>query len=104
MSRARENSAFTCLQCGLEVVPLTKGGYRNHCPQCLYSRHLDMAPGDRASSCKGMMEPIAIKHSSNKGLQLVHWCTSCGVVRANRIARDTVQPDDLEALIRLPMV
>ncbi len=104
MSRARKNTAFTCLRCGLEVVPLTNGSYRNHCPQCLYSRHLDMVPGDRASSCKGMMEPIAIRHNSKKGLQLVYRCITCGVVRANRVASDTVQPDDLEALISLPMV
>ena len=104
MSRARKNTAFTCLRCGLEVVPLTNGSYRNHCPQCLYSQHLDMAPGDRASSCKGMMQPIAIRHNSKKGLQLVHRCMTCGVVRANRVASDTVQSDDLEALISLPMV
>ena len=103
MSRANENTAFTCLRCGLEVFPLTNGSYRNHCPQCLYSQHLDMAPGDRASSCKGMMEPKAIKYNSKKGLQLVHRCLTCGAVRANRIASDTVQPDDLEALIRLPI-
>ncbi len=104
MSRTSENAAFTCLQCGLAVDPLTNGSYRNHCPQCLYSQHLDMAPGDRFSSCKGMMEPIAIKYNSKKGLQLFHRCMACGVVRANRIARDTVQPDDLEALISLPLV
>ena len=104
MSKPRENTAFTCLHCGLAVAPLTNGSYRNHCPRCLYSQHLDVVPGDRASSCKGMMEPLAIKHNSNKGLQLVHRCTNCGVLRANRIASDTVQPDDLDALMRLPMV
>ena len=29
---------------------------------------------------------------------------TCGMVRANRAASDTVQPDDLEALLRLPAV
>ena len=104
MSTSRENTSFTCLHCGLEVAPLTNGSYRNHCPRCLYSQHLDVTPGDRVSTCKGMMEPLAIKHNSNKGLQLVHRCMACGVVRANRIASDTVQPDDLDALMRLPMV
>lgn len=104
MSRTSENTSFTCLYCDLKVVPLTNGSYRNHCPRCLYSLHLDIAPGDRASTCKGMMEPIAIKYNSNKGLQLVHRCMVCSVVRANRIASDTVQPDDFEALMRLPVV
>ena len=29
---------------------------------------------------------------------------TCGMVRTNRVASDTVQPDDLEALLRLPAV
>ena len=69
MSRTSENRAFVCLRCGLEVVPLSNGSYRNHCPRCLYSKHLDVAPGDRASFCEGMMEPIGVRHRSGKGLQ-----------------------------------
>ena len=104
MSRRSENTAFTCLQCGLEVIPLSNGSYRNHCPRCLYSRHLDVIPGDRASSCGGMMEPIGLKHKSGKGLQVVHRCMTCRAVRVNRVSSDTVQPDDWEALVRLPAV
>ena len=104
MSRTSENTAFTCLRCGLEVVPLSNGSYRNHCPRCLYSQHVDLAPGDRASPCEGMMEPVGMKYKPGKGLQVVHLCMICGVIRANKIARDTVQPDDWEALLRLPAV
>ncbi len=104
MSRPSENTAFTCLICDLEVAPLSNGSYRNHCPGCLYSQHLDVVPGDRASSCEGMMEPVGLKYRSGKGLQVVHRCMTCGMVRANRAASDTVQPDDLEALLRLPAV
>ena len=104
MSRNSENTAFTCHRCGLAVVPLSNGSYRNHCPRCLYSRHLDLAPGDRASSCEGMMEPIGVKYRSGKGLQVVHRCMTCRLVRANRVARDTVQPDDWEQLLRLHAV
>ena len=60
MSRTSENTAFTCLICDLEVAPLSNGSYRNHCPGCLYSQHLDLVPGDRASSCEGMMEPVEL--------------------------------------------
>ena len=104
MSRASENTAFTCHRCSLEVAPLSNGSYRNHCPGCLYSQHLDLVPGDRAFSCEGMMEPIGMKYRSGKGLQVVHRCMTCGMVRANRAASGTVQPDDLEALLRLPSV
>ena len=105
MSRARENTAFTCLRCGLGVIPLSNGSYRNHCPRCLYSQHLDIVPGDRAASCEGMMEPVGMKfRSGKKGPQVVHRCLACGSVRPNRIARGTVQPDDLEAMLRLPAV
>ena len=104
MSRTSENTAFTCLRCGLDVVPLSNGSYRNHCPRCLYSRHLDLVPGDQASSCVGMMEPVGVRYRSGKGLQVVHRCMTCGVLRANKIAIDTVQPDDWEQLLRLPTV
>ena len=50
MSKKSENTAFSCLRCGLEVVPLSNGSYRNHCAECLYSKHVDVVPGDRASS------------------------------------------------------
>ena len=103
MSRATENTAFACLHCGLKVLPLSNGGYRNHCPKYLYSKHLDLKPGDRSSPCRGPMKPVGIRYTSGKGFQIVHRCTACGVMRANKVATDTVQPDELEALLRLPM-
>ena len=48
------------------------------------------------------MEPVGMKYKPGKGIQVVHRCTACGVMRANKIAGDTVQPDDWEALLRLP--
>jgi hypothetical protein len=38
---------------------------------------------------------------TKKGWQLIHRCTRCGAQRANRITFDTLQPDDLDAVIRL---
>ena len=43
---------FTCGQCGAAV---TGDGYTNHCPLCLWSRHVDINPGDRAAECGGLM-------------------------------------------------
>lgn len=53
--------AFICKECGWLVVPGGAGsGQRNHCPNCLYSVHLDNKPGDRSSECHGRMEPIGV--------------------------------------------
>ena len=64
MSRELENTGFICQNCGKEVLPLTDGSYRNHCPFCLYSLHVDIIPGDRASDCGGIMKPIKIIYNS----------------------------------------
>ena len=40
---------------------------RNHCPNCLYSKHVDKNPGDRQEDCHGMLEPIGIEIDSKKG-------------------------------------
>lgn len=101
MGRRDENTGFRCGNCGRDVVPLTNGSYRNHCPFCLYSRHVDIRPGDRRSGCRGLMEPVGTAYKSGKGLQVVHQCLRCGSVRVNRVAADTVQPDDTAALARL---
>jgi len=44
------NDAFVCAVCGFQVPPVTEGGYRNHCPRCLHSLHVDESPGDRAAT------------------------------------------------------
>lgn len=101
MSRKDENTGFICVNCGKRVMPLTNGSYRNHCPFCLYSIHVDRRPGDRASGCGGLMEPAGLVYNSRKGWQLVHRCLKCGAVARNRIAENTVMPDNAEALAKL---
>lgn len=100
MSRSTENVGFVCAHCGAAVRPLTNGGYRNHCPVCLHSLHVDGIPGDRASACAGLMVPCGLTHRGGKGWQLVHRCTACGAVRTNKVAEFTDQPDDLTSLLR----
>ena len=59
--RRRSPDTFRCRNCRLDVsmdAPGTK--HRNHCPSCLWSRHVDNVPGDRAADCAGSMEPIAV--------------------------------------------
>ncbi len=96
------NVGFRCLRCGTEATPLANGSVRNHCPACLWSLHVDVHPGDRASDCGAPLEPVAVRPHPRKGFVVVHRCTGCGAVRENRAAADDpVQPDDRDLLIRL---
>jgi len=82
-------SGFVCCYCGRTVTPEPAGtGHRNHCPYCLRSLHLDILPGDRASRCSGIMEPVAISVRRNKEWAIIHRCVECGMLRENRIAGD----------------
>jgi RNHCP domain-containing protein len=98
-SQRSSRDSFRCRHCRLDVpmaVPGTRD--RNHCPSCLWSRHLDAdAPGDRAASCAGSMEPIAVSVGDDGEWALVHRCTTCAAVSVNRIAGD----DNAFALMRL---
>ena len=90
-------NGFMCRYCGHAVsdeAPGTRN--RNHCPQCLRSVHVDDDTGDRSSSCGEIMEPIAVS-VRNGEWTLIHRCTGCGTLKANRIAGD----DDEFALLSL---
>lgn len=101
MGRKEENTGFICKNCGKQVLPLTDGSYRNHCPFCLCSLHVDELPGDRASQCGGLMQPIAIIYNSKKGFQIVHRCSNCGFERNNIISEDVNQPDDINVITKI---
>lgn len=75
---------------------------RNHCPYCLWSRHLDhFEAGDRLSACKAPMEPIGLtvkavqkRYGSNHGeLMLIHRCVDCGKISINRLAADDLSEE-----------
>ena len=102
MARRDENTAFVCSHCGSRVLPVTNGSYRNHCPHCLWSLHVDDVPGDRASSCGGDMEPVGLTRPRGKDLAIVHVCVRCGHRGLNKVARDTAMADDLDAVLALP--
>ncbi len=101
MARHQENTGFVCANCGKTVNALTNGSYRNHCPYCLYSLHVDNNPGDRQSLCHGLMKPVGLAYKAKKGWQIVHECTRCGHKSVNKIAEDTDQPDDIEQISRV---
>jgi hypothetical protein len=93
---------FRCRHCRMFVGALPSGGkHRNHCPSCLYSRHVDGdRPGDRASACGGSMAPIGAYERPSGEHVIVHRCWDCGQERDNRIAAD----DDFRLVLRLPPV
>jgi hypothetical protein len=101
MAREDENRGFHCMNCGAAVRPLTNGSYRNHCPACLCSLHVDLQPGDRASDCRGLMRPVGLVYRRKKGWQIVHRCERCGTQGVNRLAADTLQPDNPRAVAAL---
>lgn len=72
---------FVCEHCGLKVIG---DGYTNHCPKCLWSKHVDVHPGDRAEQCGGMMKPTTIEGAS-PDYRIVHRCERCGFIRPNAL-------------------
>lgn len=101
---AKNDQGFVCGHCGKEVDPLRKTS-RNHCPYCLWSRHLDENPGDRLSTCGGLMEPVGAYPDPRKGYVIVHRCTVCGKVGRNKAAygggAGAGRQDDLKKIIEL---
>lgn len=61
------------------------------------SQHVDIIPGDRANSCRGLMPTIALEGADPNRLDLVQQCLSCGHIQRNRQAPD----DDKEKIFLL---
>ena len=80
----RKIEDFTCEHCGVEVVG---NGYTNHCPKCLWCKHVDVNPGDRASHCNGLMKPVGVEEQAG-GYKIVHRCVTCGFERKNKMAEN----------------
>lgn len=97
------NDAFVCKTCGRTVVPPYEGTqHRNHCPNCLTSKHLDNQPGDREADCGGAMEPIAVWVRKNGEWAIIHQCRICNKLSSNRIAPDD-NPMKLMAIAMKPI-
>jgi hypothetical protein len=88
--RDSRQRSFRCGHCRLDVSNDALGtAHRNHCPNCLWSRHVDAtSPGDRAADCGSLMEPIAITVRGDGEWVLVHRCGGCDELRLNRAAGD----------------
>jgi hypothetical protein len=100
--RGADDDGFACKHCGTFVpaAEMVSGVQnRNHCPYCLWSRHLDWREaGDRLSACKAPMRPIGLTVKARRKrygpgggeLMLVHQCTDCNTLSINRIAADDI--------------
>ena len=91
----KNDQGFVCEKCGKSVEPL-KYTSRDHCPNCLYSKHVDIYPGDRANHCKGLLVPIGLE-INQKGYVIVYKCEKCGNMKKNKSAND----DNYELIIQL---
>ena len=84
---------FTCAHCS---EPIIGDGYTNHCPKCLWSKHVDIHPGDRACKCDGLMKPIGVEIVRGEH-DIVHKCVTCEVVRRNQAHPN----DDFSILLKI---
>lgn len=87
---------FICNNCGNKVKKL---GYtsRDHCPTCLYSKHVDINPGDRLETCRGDLVPVSVELNPKKGYVIIYRCKKCGKIRKNKAAED----DNMNLIIKL---
>ena len=89
----RSKEDFVCEHCGAYVHG---NGYTDHCPYCLWSKHVDINPGDRKSKCGGLMKPIAAEPKGD-GYLIYYQCLKCG-----RISRVKSAPNDnFEEILKL---
>ena len=89
------NESFVCENCGKQVE---KSGYtaRDHCSFCLYSKHVDINPGDRANECKGLLIPIGIEKYKDS-FKIVYQCEKCHQLHKNIALKD----DNMDLIIQL---
>ena len=90
------DETFVCENCGANV-PILGYSCRDHCNKCLYSKHVDIYPGDRSEDCKGKLAPIAVQNDSKKGYVIIYKCEKCGAIRKNIVAKD----DNMNLVIKL---
>ncbi len=86
---------FVCENCGSKVEKLNYTA-RDHCPYCLYSKHVDIMPGDRSNDCLGLLKPIGIEKFKNT-YKILYKCEKCKTNHKNIMAND----DNLDIIIKL---
>ena len=93
-----KNNGFICINCKkwVKISGPNKKVNRNHCPYCLWSKHVDdEIAGDRMASCNTGMRPIGLTTKiarvdkwgqEIKGeIMIIHECNRCGKISLNRV-------------------
>lgn len=86
---------FICENCHKQVEQLHYTA-RDHCPYCLYSKHVDINPGDRNNLCQGLLKPIGIE-KFRETYKILYICEKCGESHKNILAKD----DSMDRIIEL---
>ena len=89
------DESFICENCGKNVEKLNYTA-RDHCPYCLYSKHVDILPGDRENLCHGLLKPVGIEKFKNS-YKIIYRCNKCKNLHKNIMALD----DDMNLVIEL---
>lgn len=84
---------FSCDRCGRKVEGT---GFTDHCPECLWSKHVDINPGDRKSNCEGMMEPLGMEVKGD-GYIIHYKCTECNQKHRVKSSKE----DNVDEIIKL---
>ena len=91
----QRDEEFICDNCGKNVERLNYTS-RDHCPYCLYSKHVDINPGDRLNTCCGLLKPIGIEKFKDT-YKIIYKCEKCSEIHKNIVAID----DDMNLIIEL---
>lgn len=86
---------FVCENCNKKVTTLNYTA-RDHCPYCLYSKHVDIYPGDRNNKCLGLLIPIDIEKFKDT-YKIIYKCSRCNQLHKNIIASD----DDFNEILKI---
>ena len=86
---------FICENCGRKIEKLNYSA-RDHCNYCLYSKHVDIMPGDRLNTCLGLLKPIGIEKYKNT-YKIIYKCEKCHQEHKNIMADD----DDFNEIINI---
>ena len=89
---------FICENCNKEVHKLNYTA-RDHCPYCLYSKHVDINPGDRMNNCKGLLKPVGIEKFKDT-YKILYKCEKCNELHKNIVAKD----DNMDLIIELSII
>ena len=82
----KNDDEFICENCHQKVSKLNYTS-RDHCPYCLYSKHVDINPGDRENTCLGLLKPIDIEKYKDT-YKIIYKCEKCHQIHKNVMAND----------------